>query len=65
MAISSLNTDSHQILKDELFSERFFRAVFACHAEMELANKPFVISKSRPPWQLFFGGLQAVLTFLV
>ena len=53
------------MLKDELFFERFFLAVFACHAEVELAYKPFVISKSRPPWQLFFGGLQAVLTFLV
>lgn len=44
--------------------ERFFSAVFACHAG-EGTLKPFVISKSRLPWQgnSPFGELQAVLTF--
>ena len=46
MAISNLNTKGHQILKDELFPERFFRAVFACHAEKEPAETFCHLQKS-------------------
>ena len=44
------------------FPERFFSAVFACHAG-EGTLKPFVISKSRLLWEQFLWELQAVLTF--
>ena len=44
------------------FPERLC-SFFARHAGVQGMLKPFVISKSRLPWQQPFGELQAVLTF--